>query len=94
MTSRTASHGRPTDCRHRGVSNHPFAERSLAENERVWQALSAEFDVAMAELAARVEAVKQGQSDQAQAAVQRAMQRCQLVESAINTFLDALDHSA
>lgn len=92
-SSSRATHERGTaDCSQHDVALHPFADRTLAENEKLWQALSAEFDAATAELSACTRASELDGSRADRAAIDRAIQRCQVVEAAINTFLDALDH--
>lgn len=72
-------------------SLHPLAERSLAENERLWQALSAEFDAAMDELQRCMRAIDGHETKADLAAFERAQRRWNNVQSAMLTFLDALD---
>jgi len=73
------------------VPTHPLAERSLAENERVWSALSAEFEAAKDELLGCMRFIDGKESDSDHAAFERARRRLLNVESAMATFLDALD---
>jgi|EndMetStandDraft_4_1072995.scaffolds.fasta_scaffold936267_1 hypothetical protein len=70
---------------------HPLAERSLAENEKVWLALSSEFDAATDELRRCMQAIEDNQMRGDYAAFERAKQRWQIVQTAMLTFLDALD---
>jgi hypothetical protein len=70
---------------------HPLAERSLAENEKLWQALSAEFDAAANELRQCLRKIDGVESTADLAALERAQRRWNLVQSAMLTFLDALD---
>lgn len=72
-------------------SVHPIAERSLAANERVWQALAAEFDAALDELQRSIRVIDGHETQADHAAFERAQRRSSTVQSAMLTFLDALD---
>jgi hypothetical protein len=70
---------------------HPLAERSLAENERVWHALSTEFDAATDELRRCMREIESNQMQGDYAALERSLRRWNIVQSAMFAFLDALD---
>ena len=70
---------------------HPLAERSLADNERLWQALTAEFDAAANELQQCMRKIDGLETKSDLDALERAQRRWNLVQSAMLTFLDALD---
>jgi hypothetical protein len=74
-------------------SLQPLAERSLEDNERLWQALSAEFDAAANELQQCMRKSHRGESKADLEALERAQHRWNIVQSAMLTFLDALDVS-
>jgi hypothetical protein len=70
---------------------HPLAERSLAENEKVWRALSSEFDAATEELRRCMQEIESNQMQGDYVALERALRRWNIVQSAMFAFLDALD---
>ena len=70
---------------------HRAVERSLADNERAWQALSAEFDAAANELQQCMRRIDGLEKKGDLAALERAQRRWSIVQSAMLTFLDALD---
>jgi hypothetical protein len=73
------------------MHSHPMADRSLAENEQVWLALSNEFDAAAHQLRGCVQAINGTETQLDQAALRQAKRRVNDVQSAMVTFLDALD---
>ena len=72
-------------------SLHLLAERSLSDNERLWEALSAEFDTAANELLRCMRKIDGVESQADLDALERAQRRWNIVQSAMLTFLDALD---
>jgi len=88
--SDTAS--RSIDCSALAVKSlHPLAERSLSDNEKLWQALSAEFDAAANELQQCLRKIDGLETKADLGALEHAQRRWNIVQSAMLTFLDALD---
>jgi hypothetical protein len=72
-------------------SLHPLAERSLSDNERLWQDLSAEFEATANELQQCLRKIDGLETKADLAALEQAQHRWNIVQSAMLTFLDALD---